>query len=171
MHLPLRSRPPLFLGLIAIGALLLVAGCGGDDDEETTSASSEEASTIDIDGATANYHETEAVSGGSVELEEDDYYFEPTVLTGDAGQKVTLEITNEGDNEHNFSIDDQNIDEDTEPGDSTTVKAEIPDSGVLEFYCSYHESQNMRGALAVTGSEPQPSSGETETTTSSGGGY
>jgi plastocyanin len=170
MDLSVRSRPALILGLIAVGGLLLLAGCGGDDDDEDTTSASEEASTVDIDGQTANYHETAAVSGGSVDLEEDDYYFEPTVLTGDAGQKVTLDITNEGDEEHNFSIDDQNIDEDTEPGESTTVKAEIPDSGVIPFYCSYHESQNMRGALAVSGSEPKPAS-DSDTTTSSGGGY
>jgi plastocyanin len=151
---------------IAVVALMLV-GCG--DDDETTSAGSEEAATLEIDGETANNEGTEAVTGESVELEEDDYYFEPTVLTGDPGQKVTFEITNEGDEEHNLSIDDQNIDEDTEPGESATVKAEIPDSGLVEFYCSYHESQNMRGALAVTGSEPTAST-ETETTTSSGGG-
>jgi plastocyanin len=152
---------------IAIAALVL-AGCGDDDSDETTA--SEEAATIEIDGETANNEGTEALTGNTVELEEDDYYFEPTVLTGDAGQRVTLEITNEGDEEHNITITDQGIDEDTEPGESTTVRAEIPDSGLVPFFCSYHEAQDMRGALAVTGSEPTAST-ETETTPSPGGGY
>jgi plastocyanin len=153
---------------LAITALLL-AGCG-DDDEEATETGSEESATLEIDGEPANDEGTEAVTADPIELEEDDYYFEPTVLTGDPGQKVTLEITNEGDEEHNITIDDQGIDEDTEPGESTTVRAEIPDSGLVPFYCSYHEAQNMRGALAVTGSEPTAST-ESETTPSAGGGY
>ena len=148
---------------------LLFAGCG-DNDDETTSAASEEASTVDVDGQPANYEGAGAVTGGPVELEEDDYYFEPTVLTGDPGQRVTFEITNDSDEEHNITIEDQGIDEDTDPGESTTVKAEIPDSGLTPFYCSYHEAQNMRGALAVTGSEPSAST-EAETTPSPGGGY
>jgi plastocyanin len=151
---------------IAVVALVLV-GCG---DDEETAGGSEEAATIDIDGEPANNEGTEAVTGGPVELEEDDYYFEPTVLTGDPGQKVTLEITNEGEEEHNLTIDDQGIDEDTEPGESTTVRAEIPDSGLVSFFCSYHTAENMRGALAVTGSEPTASA-ESETTTGSGAGY
>jgi plastocyanin len=154
---------------MAIAIAALVLGACGDDDEESAGGS-EEASTIEIDGQAANDHGTEAATGDTVELEGDDYYFEPTVITGDPGQKLTLEITNEGDEEHNITIDDQGIDEDTEPGESTTVDAEIPDAGLVPFYCSYHEAQNMRGALAVTGSEPTAST-TTETTTSSGGGY
>ena len=109
--------------------------------------------------------------GDSIEFEEDDFYFEPTVLTGDAGQKVTLEISNEGDSEHNLTIEDQGIDEDTEPGESTSVDVEIPDSGLIEFFCSYHEAQGMRGALAVTGSEPTAAASTTSDSSSGSGGY
>jgi plastocyanin len=153
---------------IAITALPL-AGCGDDDSDETMGAG--EPATIEIDGEPANDEGTEAVTGDTVELEQDDFYFEPTVLTGDPGQRVTLEITNEGDEEHNLTVTDQGVDEDTEPGRSTTVEAEIPDSSVVPFYCSYHEAQNMRGALAVTGSEPTASSDSSDAGGSGYGGY
>ncbi|HEX6116252.1 MAG TPA: cupredoxin domain-containing protein [Solirubrobacterales bacterium] len=153
---------------------LAAAGCGDDDDSTSTGAEGgEEAATIEIDGETANNEGTEEVTGASVELEEDDFYFSPTVLTGEPGQKVTLEIANEGDSEHNLTVEDQNIDEDTEPGGSASVDVEIPDSGLVPFYCSYHAAQDMRGALAVKGSEPTASTAAetTSTTPSGGGGY
>lgn len=166
------KKGTVWLVAAAVAASLAVAGCGDDDDESSGSGGSE-AETIDIDGEIANYEGTEA-AGDSVEFEEDDFYFEPTVLTGEAGQKVTLEITNEGDSEHNLTISGQGIDEDTGPGETATVDAQIPDSGVIAFECSFHAAQGMRGALAVTGSEPEPTAAETteETTpSSSGGGY
>ncbi len=166
-------RAPTFLIVAMAAAAFAVAGCGGDDEETSSSAEgTEEAATIEIDGETANNEGTEEVTGDSIEFEEDDFYFEPTVLTGDAGQKVTLEITNEGDSEHNLTIEDQKIDEDTEPGETASVDVEIPESGLISFYCSYHTAQDMRGALAVTGSEPTGST-DTETTSSDsgGGGY
>lgn len=163
---------PRFLPLTLIAvAVLAIAGCGGDDEESTSSEATEDAATIEINGEPANDEGSETLGGDSIELEEDDFYFEPTVISGEAGQPVTLEITNEGESEHNITISDQGIDEDTEPGELTTVDAEIPDSGVITFFCSYHEAQNMRGGLAVTGSEPTSSSESSSDEASSSGGY
>src|SRR5215216_7847913 len=62
-------------------------------------------STTTVDGMTAADHETKDVSGESeVEVEADDYYFEPTILEGKPGQKLTIEIENEGEAEHNLTI-------------------------------------------------------------------
>ena len=153
---------------IALGAAaLLIVGCGDDDSD-----SAGEASTIEVDGETANYEGTEEVTGGSVEFEEDDFYFEPTVVSGEPGTKVTLDITNEGDTAHNLTIEDQDIDEDTEPGATASVDVEIPAEGVIQFFCAFHTEQDMRGALAVTGSEPTPTASEDEDAPSpSGGGH
>ena len=158
--------------LLAVLALAL-AGCG-DDEDSASDEGSEEAATLEINGEPANDEGTAEATAEPIELEEDDFYFEPTVITGEPGQKVTLEVFNEGDEEHNLTIEDQDIDEDTAPGDTATVDAEIPDSGLIEFYCSYHTAQDMRGALAVTGSEPTAGSGETTNESSGGpasGGY
>jgi plastocyanin len=160
------------LAVVAVAALALgLAACGDDDSESSEREGAEEAATIEIDGETANNEGTEEVTGDSVEFEEDDFYFEPTVLTGEPGQKVTLEITNEGDSEHNLTIKEQKIDEDTEPGETASVDVEIPDSGLLPFYCAFHTAQDMRGALAVTGSEPTASTETEPPSTGSSGGY
>ena len=63
--------------------------------------------TTTIGGQKANDHGTKTVSGSSFELEADndgkDFYFDPTILKGKPGQKVTLEIKNEGSVKHNFT--------------------------------------------------------------------
>ena len=109
-------------------------------------------------------------------MELDDYYFKPTVLKGSPGQKVTLELENEGSVEHNFTIDSQGIDKDLEAGEDAKVTVTIPKSGALSFYCKYHKEPRdgrrarrerqqpfvglerwlVRGATTATGSSRQP---------------
>jgi len=45
-----------------------------------------------------------------LDLEADNYYFEPTFLRGTPGQKLKVEIENESSTVHNFSIPDQHLD-------------------------------------------------------------
>jgi plastocyanin len=73
------------------------------------------------------------------------FYFEPTLLTGTAGQTVTIELENEGDAEHNFSLPDQAVDQDVESGQKAQVEVTFPDSGTLVFFCKYHQNMGMRG--------------------------
>ncbi len=127
------------LGLVS---MVLVASCGGGDDE------SSEGGTTTIGDVAANDHGSKDVSGESkVEVELDDDYFEPTVLEGKAGERVTLELKNEGGSEHNLTIDELQIDQDVEPGDETELEVTFPDSGTLTFYCKYHRGQGMAGAF------------------------
>jgi plastocyanin len=125
-------------GMLAL-ALLLVA-CGGE----------EEGGTITLGGETANDHGTEDVSGeSSLEFELDDFYFEPTVLQGEAGQTLTLEAFNEGDEAHTFTSEGLGVDEEVEPGGETSIEVTFPASGQVVFVCRFHESQGMRGAIDV----------------------
>jgi plastocyanin len=97
-------------------------------------------------------HGMKDVSGESeVEVEADDYYFEPTILEGKPGQKLTLEVENEGEAEHNLTIEKQGIDKDLPAGEKATVEVTFPASGTVAFYCKYHTSQNMAGALKASG--------------------
>ena len=131
-----------FAVLLGLVSMVLVASCGGGGDE------SSEGGTTTIGDVAANDHGTKTVSGeNKVEVELDDDYFEPTVLEGKAGERVTLELKNEGSSEHNLTIDELQIDQDVEPGDETEVEVTFPDSGTLTFYCKYHRGQGMAGAF------------------------
>jgi plastocyanin len=104
-----------------------------------------------VGGQKANDHGSQDVAGDSeLDLELDDFYFEPTVLTGSAGETLTLDLENEGDTEHNFSLTDQGIDQDVGAGEKAEVNVTFPDSGTLVFFCKYHQDMGMRGALRVS---------------------
>jgi plastocyanin len=165
--------------IVAVLALVLIAaGCGSS----SSSSSSDNGTTTEesggggggqktIAGVNANDHGTKAVEdSGKTEVEMDDYYFEPTVLEGKPGEKVTLELKNEGQTEHSFTIDSQNISQDLGPGEEAEVDVTIPKSGMVSFYCKFHKSEGMAGALAVTGSASGSGGMDTGTTEDSGGG-
>jgi plastocyanin len=164
--------------VIVAGCLLLLAaaGCGSSSSSSsgtTTEESSGGGGQKTIAGVQANDHGTKAVEdSGKTEVELDDFYFKPTVLEGKAGEKVTLELKNEGNTEHSFTIDSQGIDKDIQPGDEAEVTVTIPKSGVVSFYCKFHKSSGMAGALAVTGQEGGTGGMTTDsTTTNEGKGY
>jgi plastocyanin len=169
-------RWPTLATILAVVALL-GAACSNNDETPSATAASTTATTgtatsgtqtsgtatsgtetsgggeggqITINGDTANDHGSKDVSGmDELELEADDFYFEPTTLNGTAGETLKLELRNEGGTEHNFTLEDQNIDQDIEEGEDATVTVTFPDSGVLEFYCKYHRSSGMVGQLSV----------------------
>jgi plastocyanin len=155
--------------------VLLAAGCGGSSN---SSSSSSEGSggggggKKTIAGVPANDHGSKNVSG-EAEVELDNFYFEPTVLTGKPGSQVTLELRNESSTEHNFSIDSQSIDKDVENGEDANVTVTFPKSGQLSFYCKYHKGSGMAGALAAGGTGAMTSTEDETTTeeTSTGKGY
>jgi plastocyanin len=162
--------------VIVAGCLLLLAaaGCGSSSSsssgETTTEASG--GGQRAIAGVNANDHGTKAVEdNGKTEVELDDFYFEPTVLEGNPGQKVTLELKNEGSTEHTFTIDSENVDQELGPGKEAEVDVTIPKSGVVSFYCKFHKSDGMAGALAVTGQAGDGGGMTTTDTNTGGGGY
>ena len=130
----------LLVGL-ALVSIVLVASCGGGDE-------SSEGGTTTIGDVAANDHGVKDVSGESeFELELDDDYFEPTVLEGEPGQVLTLELKNEGGSEHNLTISELDIDQDVEAGETANVEVTFPETGTLTFFCKYHRGSGMAGAF------------------------
>jgi plastocyanin len=164
--------------MLGLAVVLLAAGCGGyggkSKSSSTESSGGGGGGKTTIAGVPANNHGTKSVSG-EAEVELDDYYFEPTVLKGKPGSSVTLELKNEGSIEHNFTIESQGIDKDLKAGEDAKVSVTIPKSGVVSFYCKYHKSMGMAGALTGGANGGMTGSGSTTTgTTTTGtttGGY
>jgi plastocyanin len=146
-----EMRTRLLKILVLVVALGLIAGAcskktptsaGG-----TTTTESEGTMTIGSDEA--NDHGTETVSGDSIDVEVDSFYFEPTVIKGTPGAQVTLTIKNDSTLLHNFSLQDQGIDEDIQPDSTQPVMVTIPQTGFVEFFCKYHKGKGMVGELAT----------------------
>ena len=98
---------------------------------------------------------------GMSEVGMSEYYFQPAQVVGAAGKKITIELTNTGTEEHNFTLDQQSVSKDVEPGEEGEVTVTVPKSGALTFYCKYHRARGMTGQLT---SSTKPTS---DTTTSS----
>ncbi|HXF37110.1 MAG TPA: cupredoxin domain-containing protein [Actinomycetota bacterium] len=145
----MRSWRIVVAALLALG--LLAASCGGGGGGGSpTSPPAGGGGTVEIGGEQANDHGSEDVSGASgFELEADDFYFAPTILRGTAGERLSIDVVNEGNAAHTFTIDEQGIDEELQPGGNATVEVTFPDSGTLVFYCRFHRSQGMLGGLEV----------------------
>lgn len=146
------GRGPIWIGaaLVLLSALVLTAAaCGGDSNGGDES----EGGKTPIAGVEANNHGQEDVFGetaGKVEIELDDYYFKPTVLNGRPGQKITLELKNEGSVEHNITVPTQDVDRNVEPAEEAEVEVTFPPSGQIGFQCKFHDDVGMAGGLAVS---------------------
>ena len=139
-------------GVVVIAALCLVfaaAGCGGSSGG---GSEGEKATTTNIGGTEAESHGTKDVTtaAGKVEIELYDNYFEPTVLKGKPGQMVELELKNEGSATHTFTLAEQSVDKEIQPGDETETEVKFPASGELKFVCKFHQGGGMIGALQTS---------------------
>src|SRR5205823_2470658 len=103
--------------LSVLSVTLLLAACGGATKKATTTttAAASSPSTVVVGGTNAIFRGALTVqdSGNTVEI--GDNYFEPNVLSGKAGQAVTLDLKNAGAGLHNFSVAEQHIDQDFPP--------------------------------------------------------
>lgn len=86
--------------------------------------------------------------GESVTLETRDNEFEPVEFEVAAGE-VEITLDNTGEAEHNFANEQLDIDEDIEPGETTTFTVDA-EPGTYEFVCKSHEALGMVGTMTVT---------------------
>jgi plastocyanin len=133
----------------------LAAACGSGSNKSTSQASP--GSTVPPTSTRSNtpkmnQHGAKDVSGmSSLNVEMDDYYFSPTIIKGKPGQKLTLNFSNHGSVEHNFTVSSQGLDKDVQPKKTATVQVTLPKSGMLVFFCSYHKTLGMTGELQAAG--------------------
>lgn len=147
----------LVLSSIVVAALIALTACSSSSSTAspaTSSSSSSSGGKITIGSDQANDHGTEDATGKStfeIEASNDSsgYFFKPTILQGSGGQSITLEIKNDGSVLHNFSITSMNVNVTVEPGASQEVKVTFPQTGTVEYFCSFHHALGMAGELSV----------------------
>jgi plastocyanin len=142
-------------------ALLAGAACSKSTSTETVSSPSASAMASETPAASAmaapvklsgtvNNHGSKTVSGmsGALELEQDNFYFNPTFVKAGSGAHLTVTVKNEGSVPHNFSIDSLKIDQTVQPGKTAKVTVSLPTgTAPVAFYCKFHKSQGMQGAF------------------------
>ena len=75
-----------------------------------------------------------------------DFEFDPSTIDVASGE-TTIEVTNTGAVEHSFTLDDDSVSQDIEPGESQTVTVNL--TATTGFHCKYHPEQ-MTGTLNVS---------------------
>ena len=94
---------------------------------------------------------TSAAAPGSTEvtLRVDDYFFEPKVIQGRAGQPLRLRIENAASTLHNLSAPRLGLDRDLPPKSRVEIDVTVPRSGPVEFFCKFHGPLGQQGQLVV----------------------
>src|SRR5258706_16299405 len=153
-------------GLVLV-ATLPVAGCANrpvgsaspSAAASTTAASPMPAvgAKIDVGGHNANYHGTADVSGAEkVTVQLGDRFFDPTVIRGKPGQKLTLALENKSNSSHTFTTADGLADIEVKPMSFAEGKITLPQSGNLLFFCKVDKDLGMVGVFKVSGPVNSP---------------
>jgi plastocyanin len=126
---------------LIVALIFATAACSSSS---STSSAVSSATTSSSGDTPAN------VKGKSTfDLSQNNFFFSPSTLSGTAGQKLTITVTNEGSVPHTFTIDSLNVDVTLNPGASQQVDVTFPQSGSVQFYCRFHKTQGMVGSLEV----------------------
>jgi plastocyanin len=111
--------------------------------------------THSVIASSAEQPKVKDVTGlGELDLEADEYYFEPAFLRGAPGQKLKLEIENESSTLHSFTIPEQKLDMNIPPKGKVVVEVTFPPSGVVRFFCRFHSALGMDGELLTRDAKP-----------------
>ena len=122
-------------GSLVVAVLFLATACSSSS--STTTDSTTGGTPTDVSGQS------------STTMSAENFFFSPSDLSGTAGQKLTISLTNNGSVPHNFSITDENVDVTLQPGESQDIKVTFPQSGSVQFFCSFHQTSGMVGTLQV----------------------
>jgi plastocyanin len=130
-----------WMTLLAVAAVLALAGCGGSD-KKTSSSSSSSSSSSGGGG------ETLKLAADKSALK-----FDKSKLTAKAG-KVTLEMANPSGVPHAVAIKGNGVDVDGKTvgnGETSTASTTLK-AGTYTFYCPVpgHEAAGMKGTLTVS---------------------
>lgn len=145
----MRSKPLVLLALVGVAALpVVLAACG--DDGGSASSDDESTSTeapVELDGNLNNNGTEDIGDATTLQVDAGDFFFAPTFAHAAAGAEIQVTVDNQGDATHTFTIDDEDVDVEVAPGDTAEVTVTLPEDEALRFYCRFHESQGMQGAV------------------------
>ncbi|MBE5105398.1 cupredoxin domain-containing protein [Bacillus thuringiensis] len=84
-----------------------------------------------------------------IEVELNDDYFNPNVITIPVEETTTLLLKNKGKNEHTFTVKKLGIDVVVESGKEKNITIKPKNTGTYELICRYHLLKGMEGKVII----------------------
>ncbi|MGX5431765.1 cupredoxin domain-containing protein [Bacillus toyonensis] len=84
-----------------------------------------------------------------IEVELNDDYFNPNVITIPIEETTTLLLKNKGKNEHTFTVKKLGIDVVVESGKEKNITVKPKNTGTYELICRYHLLKGMEGTVII----------------------
>ncbi|KAA0797664.1 cupredoxin domain-containing protein [Bacillus sp. JAS102] len=84
-----------------------------------------------------------------IEVELNDDYFKPNVITIPIEESTTLLLKNKGKSEHTFTVKKLGIDVVVESGKEKSITVKPKSAGTYELICRYHLLKGMEGKVIV----------------------
>jgi plastocyanin len=156
-----RVYRALHLLLSAMIVATLVVACGVPQGDTTTGTSPEASPAAEVSPQTspeaealpeaeaspeASPEATEA-AGAAVTVEADSFYFEPQQFSIPANTDVQVEVFNEADIPHTFTIEEIGIDVELQPDERQSVSINAA-PGQYTYICTFHPDR-MQGMMTV----------------------
>ena len=159
-YAPSKNRGMLYLLISLILVVTIIAGYIFASKSQTDSTVMEDIPTNVVQTteqlspapATGTVMSPTATQPMVIEIEGGEYYFKPDTITVKKDTPVKITFNNSG-GDHDFVIDEFNVQSDEIADGETTVVEFTPDRvGEFEYYCSVgeHRANGMFGALIVT---------------------
>ena len=85
----------------------------------------------------------------AIEVELNDDYFNPKVITIPNGKTTTLILKNKGWKKHTFTVEKLGIDIEVQSGKEKTITVKPTKTGTYDLICRYHFQEGMVGKVMV----------------------
>ncbi len=137
--------------IISLLAVITLAGCASYSQNvspiQDKGGSSQSATDQSVNGMPLDAD----VSASQIRVDLAEYSFSPSQISLEAGQTVTLALTNTGAIRHTFTVPDLNIDESLAAGESKNVTVTAKKSGTFQLLCTIpgHKELGMHGQVQV----------------------
>lgn len=145
--------------VILVAAATLLAGCGSTPSSNggagpSAGSASPEARCASLGGigGSLDDHGSAQAAGPSVRIDAGDSYFQPTCYLKVRQGEVTITVHNSGSALHNLTVAGQGSEDgqDIPHGQTISVSVKVGSSPVT-FFCKYHRTSGMQGALVPGG--------------------
>ncbi|MDF2858016.1 MAG: cytochrome [Neobacillus sp.] len=88
-------------------------------------------------------------TGKVIEVDLNDDFFNPKVITIANGTTTTVILKNKGKKKHTFTVEKLGVDAEVQPGMEKTITMNPKQTGTYELICRYHFQEGMVGKAIV----------------------